>query len=165
MITALIAIAGTLLGSIVTHNFQRATADRAARQNFSERLRQDRLNAYNAFAASANEYRHHQIERWHRLRQDPDAEVNSRPESYSRKSALRSEQFRIKLLTNDARLQQLADEAIEAIRSIQRTGVSPASVEEHEVLYKKATAAIDAFVLHAANDVQRQSSQNLPQRQ
>ncbi|WP_433566802.1 hypothetical protein ACQP1O_17410 [Nocardia sp. CA-151230] len=154
MITALIAVAGTLLGSIVTHYFQRASAHRAIRQSFSERLRQDRLSAYNAFAAAAIEYRHHQIERWHRLRQDPGAELNSRSEAFSQKAALKTEFLRVKLLSDDSRLHRLADEAIEAIRGIQRTGVAACDAEEHEQRYLAATAAIDAFVQYAANDVQ-----------
>ncbi|MGW5106725.1 hypothetical protein [Nocardia sp. NPDC004123] len=154
MITALIAVAGTLLGSIVTHYFQRASAQRTIRQSFSERLRQDRLNAYNAFAAAAIEYRHHQIERWHRLRQDPDAELNTRSEAFSKKAALKTELLRVKLLSDDTRLHRLAEEAIEAIRGIQRSGATASDADEHERRYLAATAAIDAFVQYAANDVQ-----------
>ncbi|WP_433590487.1 hypothetical protein [Nocardia sp. CA-145437] len=154
MITALIAVAGTLLGSIVTHYFQRASAEKTARQSFSERLRQDRLNAYNAFAAAAIEYRHHQIERWHRLSQDPDAELNTRSEAFTKKAALKTEFLRLKLLSDDIRLHRLADEAIEAIRGIQRSGAAASDADEHERRYLAATAAIDAFVLYAANDIQ-----------
>ncbi|RMI29323.1 hypothetical protein [Nocardia stercoris] len=68
MLTALIAVGGTLLGSIVTFGFQRLTADRTVRQGFRERLRQDRLSAYSAFAAVVMEYRHFENDRtgWHR---------------------------------------------------------------------------------------------------
>ncbi|MFE6861681.1 hypothetical protein [Nocardia sp. NPDC057668] len=164
MVTALIAVAGTLLGSIVTHVFQRMTADRTTRQNFADRLRQDRLSAYNAFAASAIEYRHHQIERWHRLRQNPDTEVTARSESYSKKVELRSELVRVKLLTSDPRIQDLADHAIEAIRAIQRSGVAPASPEDHAILMKKANNAIEDFVAQAARDVQAHEQKQLSQR-
>ncbi|MFE3984448.1 hypothetical protein ACFXPR_08185 [Nocardia tengchongensis] len=154
MVTALIAVAGTLLGSIVTHYFQRASANRTIRLTFSERLRQDRLSAYNAFAGAAIEYRHHQIERWHRLKQDPDAELNSRSEAFSKKAALKTELLRVQLLSDDLQLHRLAEDAIEAIRQIQRSGVAASDADEHERRYLAATAAIDEFVRYAAVGVQ-----------
>ncbi|MEU0545726.1 hypothetical protein ABZ319_38220 [Nocardia sp. NPDC005978] len=140
------------------------TADRTTRQNFADRLRQDRLSAYNAFAAAAIEYRHHQIERWHRLRQHPDNEGPARLEAYAKKAELRSELVRVKLLTGEPRIHTLADEVIEAIRSIQRSGVAPASPEDHAILMKKAHAAIEEFVAKAAADVQAQVPKELSQR-
>ncbi|MGV9542408.1 hypothetical protein ACWDSF_13875 [Nocardia beijingensis] len=164
MITALIAIAGTLLGAAVTHYFQRVNADRTMRQNFAERLRQDRLTAYHDFANAVVEYRHHQIARWHRLEQDPDAEANTRSEAYDKKAVANSQLLRIKLLTSDERLVQLADEAISASQAIQRGGAAPSTAEEHRAHYTRATAAIDAFVRHAATDVQNLSRADLPAR-
>ncbi|MEV6334123.1 hypothetical protein AB0M12_05320 [Nocardia vinacea] len=164
MITALIAIAGTLLGAAVTHYFQRVNADRTMRQNFVERLRQDRLTAYHDFANAVVEYRHHQIKRWHQLKQDPDAEANTRSEAYDKKVVANSQLLRIKLLTSDERLIQLANEAIEASLAIQRGGIAPATAEEHRARYHQATAAIDAFVRHAGTDVQNPSRANLPAR-
>ncbi|MFR9752586.1 hypothetical protein ACL02S_16330 [Nocardia sp. 004] len=164
MITALIAIAGTLLGAAVTHYFQRVNADRTMRQNFAERLRQDRLTAYHDFANAVVEYRHYQIKRWHRLNQDPGAEANTRSEAYDKKAVAQSQLLRIKLLTSDERLTQLADEAIESSRAIQRGRVAPTTAEEHRARYEQATAAIDAFVRHAGNDVQKPFQASLPTR-
>ncbi|MFE6924794.1 hypothetical protein ACFVAV_27475 [Nocardia sp. NPDC057663] len=161
MITALIAIAGTLLGAAATHYFQRVNADRTVRQNFAERLRQDRLTAYHAFATSVIEYRHEQIERWHRLNRDPDAEANMRSEAYDKKAAVRSQILRIKLLTSDEALIRLAEEAIDASRDIQRSGTGPGAPGEHEGRYLRATAAIDAFVRHAGSGIQNHSAGNL----
>lgn len=164
VITALIAVAGTLLGAAFTHYFQRVNADRTLRQNLVERLRQDRLTAYHDFATAVIEYRHHQIKRWHRLKQDPDAEAHTRSEAYDKKAAASSQLLKIKLLTSDEQLLQLADQAINASLAIQRGGVSPGTAEEHETRYLQARAAIDAFVRYAGNDVQNRSRADLPER-
>ncbi|MGW5312527.1 hypothetical protein ACWEVD_24960 [Nocardia thailandica] len=157
MITALIAIAGTLLGAAVTHYFQRVNADRTLRQTFGERLRQDRLIAYHDFANAVIDYRHHQIKRWHLLNQDPDAEANTRSVAYDKKAIANSQLLRLKLLTSNEQLLRLADEALSASLAIQRGGVAPASAVEHQERYQKAAAAIDAFVLCAGRDVQSHS--------
>ncbi|MER7664471.1 hypothetical protein [Streptomyces sp. NPDC096193] len=52
METAVIAVIGTLLGSLITHVFQRQTTERAAQLARSEQLRQDRISAYSAFAGA-----------------------------------------------------------------------------------------------------------------
>ncbi|MGV9415658.1 hypothetical protein ACWDOP_37675 [Nocardia sp. NPDC003693] len=57
-------------------------------------------------------------------------------------------------IDRDRRIQELADQAIEAIRSIQRVGVAPAGPEDHAILLKKAIEAIEEFVARAAADVQ-----------
>ncbi|WP_051027586.1 hypothetical protein [Nocardia higoensis] len=75
MLTALIAVAGTLLGAIITHWFQRSAAERAAQHAVLERLRQDRLLAYSAFATAAMDYRRQQVDRWHSVRRDPSSEA------------------------------------------------------------------------------------------
>ncbi len=134
------------------------------RQNFVERLRQDRLAAYHDFANAVVDYRHHQIKRWHRLKQDPDAEANTRSEAYDKRAVANSQLLRIQLLASDERLIQLAQAAIEASLAIQRGGVAPATSEEHRERYHQATAAIDAFVRHAGTDVQIPSRANLPAR-
>jgi membrane protein YqaA with SNARE-associated domain len=49
--SALIAVAGTLLGSVSTFVFQRAGADRAERAARFDQRRQERLAMYAEFAA------------------------------------------------------------------------------------------------------------------
>ena len=59
-LTAAIAVAGTLLGSAVTYLFQQRVAQRAEAFSQSERLRQERLAAYSAFAEAIMVYRQSQ---------------------------------------------------------------------------------------------------------
>ncbi|MTE16247.1 hypothetical protein [Nocardia aurantiaca] len=151
VISALIAVAGTLLGSGATFLFQRITADRAAGQAAAERLRQDRLNAYNAFADMALEYRRTQIDRWYRIQEGgPDIEEATRAESYTKRTALRSALLRVQLLTSDTRLHELGSKIIEVTQAIHRAADLQARNERGD----ESKAMIDAFVKHAAIEVQ-----------
>ncbi|MDQ4033704.1 MAG: hypothetical protein M3332_16240 [Actinomycetota bacterium] len=51
----MIAVAGTLLGSIVTYVFQRVNAGRAERFARQEPLRQERIATYSGFAGAITE--------------------------------------------------------------------------------------------------------------
>src|SRR5262245_51284043 len=66
--TSVVAVAGTLLGAVVTYPFQRL----AAKQ---QRLRDERIAAYTAFAAAVEDFRHGQAERFFSRQKDPDGEA------------------------------------------------------------------------------------------
>jgi hypothetical protein len=53
VLTGLIAVAGTLLGSLSTYVFQRQTAERAQIYTRDERLWQEQLTSCSAFAGRA----------------------------------------------------------------------------------------------------------------
>ncbi len=153
-VSALIAIAGTLLGTGVTYLFQRSSADRAADHAVAERLRQDRLNAYNTFADAAVEYRRTEIDRWHRMQDgNPDAELATRVESYAKRTEARSALLRVRLLTNDVRLQELGEKIMEATHAIHRAGDSQAK----NACGDESMGLIDAFVKHAGREIQSPS--------
>ncbi|MFJ7242156.1 hypothetical protein ACIQWB_34195 [Streptomyces olivaceus] len=57
MITTLVAVIGTLLGSIVTGTFQHLAADRARRDSAAEQLRLDRLDAVTTLASADSDHR------------------------------------------------------------------------------------------------------------
>ncbi|SFN72766.1 Uncharacterised protein [Nocardia asteroides] len=154
VVTALIAVVGTLLGAAFTHYFQRVNADRMLRQSRDDRLRQDLLSAYHDFASAVIDYRHHQIKRWHQLSQNPGAEQQLRHEAYDMRAAANTQLLRIRLLNGDERIVRLAGEAIDAARSIQRVGVDPGTAEDHELRHRAARSAIDEFVRCAADTVQ-----------
>ncbi|HSV64416.1 MAG TPA: hypothetical protein VLJ59_00725 [Mycobacteriales bacterium] len=68
---AVLAVVGTLLGSIVASVFQQRGAERAERFARSERRRQEQLDIYSGFAGTAAQYRRVERDRWHRHREDP----------------------------------------------------------------------------------------------
>lgn len=154
VLPALIAVAGTLLGAGTTFLFQRSTADRAASQAFAERLRQDRLNAYNAFADAAVEYRGSENDRWFRLRENDDAAVRAAIQAaHSKRTVARSALLRIALLTSDIRLQELGRETIEVSRSISDAD----DPEQRETSSDQAKSLLDAFIKLAASEIQAPS--------
>ncbi|MEU1815026.1 hypothetical protein ABZ543_07495 [Streptomyces roseifaciens] len=61
--TSVVAVMGTLLGSVVTHTFQRIASRRSELFTRSEALRQERMATYSAFAAAVEGYRHGQADR------------------------------------------------------------------------------------------------------
>ncbi|MFK8851173.1 hypothetical protein [Streptomyces sp. Ac-502] len=57
LITAALAITGTLLGAIVSGRFQERAAERAAHITHSEAVRRDRLEAVTALACAVSDHR------------------------------------------------------------------------------------------------------------
>jgi hypothetical protein len=66
VLISLIAVAGTLLGSLTTYVFQRRTAAHVEAVGRRERLRQDRLVACGDFAAAVTEVKRAVITAWFR---------------------------------------------------------------------------------------------------
>jgi hypothetical protein len=121
LLASVIAVAGTLLGSIVTYVFQRVNAGRAERFAREERLRQERIATYSGFAGAITELRRGVISLWF-VRQRDDA---PRPELYAARTeadrlgaAADHARFRVQLLAEDPDLVALADAAFEPIGAI-----------------------------------------------
>ena len=64
VMTSLIAVAGTLLGSLLTYLFQRRTALRTEAAARSERLRQEQLAACAGFAGAITELKRAVMASW-----------------------------------------------------------------------------------------------------
>ena len=73
VLVSLVAVAGTLLGSLSTYLFQRRIAMHAEAVARNERLRQDRLAACGTFAAAITDVKRAVITAWSR-RNDHDEE-------------------------------------------------------------------------------------------
>jgi hypothetical protein len=146
--TSLIAVLGTLLGSIVTYTFQRRTTQRAEQFARHERLRQERMSAYTAFADAAMEYRHEELTRWlhtHGELTDPTQEKTWREQGRTRATAWQA-RYRVQLLTDDSTLVQRADKIIDAIANIHHAKNS-ADLQNHDTRTRKA---IEDFVQAAS---------------
>ncbi|MFJ1458669.1 hypothetical protein [Nocardia sp. N2S4-5] len=153
VITALIAVAGTLLGSTATFLIQRSTAARGAADSFAEQLRRDRLEAFHAVSVAATKFRHGQIERWYLIQEgDPDAEAlqAAKRHCYQLRTDLRDALLKVELVIDDPRLQELGVAVIDAIRQIHRA----TTLSEHVECTTKASNAIRAFVKHASMQIQ-----------
>ncbi|MFE7132032.1 hypothetical protein ACFVIM_14325 [Streptomyces sp. NPDC057638] len=115
METAAIAVIGTLLGSVITHLFQRRTTEREAALNRAEQLRQERISAYSAFASALVDFRRGQNDRWHRAREAPGSTVaeGARIDSYRLRSSAHQALIRVQLVCDDREALELATAAFE----------------------------------------------------
>lgn len=142
------AVAGTLLGSVVTHTFQRLAARRGELFARAEALRQERIATYSGFAAAAEDYRHGQADRWYRRAEDPDsaAYVAARDEAHRLRTACRQALYRVRLLTDDQEVVRAAELAYHRTREVSYAGERA----ERDARDAAAREAIEAFVARAA---------------
>lgn len=148
MWTSVVAVVGTLLGSVITHAFQRLASRRGEVFARSEALRQERIVTYSAFAAAMEDYRHGQAERWYRMMEDPDGDafVAARDEAHRLRTAARQALYRVRLLTEDPEVVQAAERAYFHTWDVSRAADGP----DRDARDADARRAIEAFVSRAA---------------
>jgi hypothetical protein len=114
-LASLIAVAGTLLGSLITYRFQRLSTDRAEAFARDERLREERLATYSAFAGAISDLRRAVITLWFRQRDKAEErEIAAAWVEADRLGAAAAHaRFRVQLVAEDADLVALADAASE----------------------------------------------------
>jgi hypothetical protein len=122
ILTSLIAVLGTLLGSTATHVFQQRTARRAELLARQERLRRERLDAYSGYAGLLVSFRQAMLHHWFCVHEDTDAEeeVALRRRSFETRSQAQHALFQVQLITDDGSLADLAAEAFRQIGKIDR---------------------------------------------
>jgi hypothetical protein len=152
VLTGLFAVLGTLVGSVVTYLLQRRSAEHAERSALQQRLWQERLQAYSAFAEAAIEYRRTQYDRWHRHHEGSSsrAYIEARIESYRLKVIARQAMFRVKLLSND---QGLVARAVEIMKITEDLHEAPDS-EKLTGRGDQAQQVVDDFISIASAQVQ-----------
>ncbi|MGK5638544.1 hypothetical protein ACSNOK_09575 [Streptomyces sp. URMC 126] len=146
--TSAVAVAGTLLGSLITHFLQRRVAQRGESFARSEALRRDRLTTYSAFAEAVEDYRHGQADRWYRLLESPDTEafVAARDEAHRRRTAARQALYRVRLLTDDPVVNTAAKHAYARTLDISNAR----DQDGHDARDARARQAIEEFVARAS---------------
>ncbi|MCY0934792.1 hypothetical protein [Streptomyces sp. H34-S4] len=119
IIASAIAVLGTLLGSGVTFAFQQRVADRGQEFTRSEKLRQERLDAYTSYAGALVNFRRTLVHLWFCTYARTDEQTYEDPgpvamRSYELRSSAQEALFRLQMLTGDealsARAQALFDE-------------------------------------------------------
>jgi hypothetical protein len=148
LFAGLIAILGTLLGSTTSFLFQRRSADRAEEFARAERLRQERLMAYSAYAGAITELKRGIIGCWFRRRDTPGsaAYLEARAECDQLGAAAEQTQFRMRLISEDPALAALADAAFATIGAIDRATDNDQLAERETQCLK----TLNAFIAHAA---------------
>ncbi|MFF5294396.1 hypothetical protein [Paractinoplanes globisporus] len=126
-VSATVAVAGTLLGSAATYLFQRNASDRQMRVARDERYWSQRLAAYAEFAAAVTDLRRAAYDRWHRYQEEPsgNAFTAARDEYYKLYAEPRNSQLKLRLLTGDQNLTELAHQAVEQATEIKDAESEP----------------------------------------
>jgi hypothetical protein len=120
VIASVVAVAGTLAGALLTHWFEVKAAGRAEIAGRSARLRQDRLQAYGAFAAIANDLRRAANNRWFRRHESSDGleSFEAADEFYRVRTESWATYYRLVLVTADPELTRLAETVIKEASAI-----------------------------------------------
>lgn len=144
-------MAGTLLGSVITHLFQRLAAKRNEAFTRSETTRQERLAGYSGFAAAVEDYLHGQATRWYRRQEAPDGEAfrAARDEAHRLRTLARQSLYRVKLLTDDEQVLHAAEHAYRCTWDVSNAKDQPG----HDTRDAEAKRAIDAFISQAGQSV------------
>jgi hypothetical protein len=148
IVSAIIAVVGTLLGATATYVFQRIDADRKDRIARTERFRQERLAVYTELAAAVTDLRRAAHDRWHRHQEDPDgaAFTAARDHYYKVYAAARNVQLKLRMLTDDTDLVDVAHQAWERAADIKDADEE----DERRRKGEQAKQALDAFILAAS---------------
>jgi hypothetical protein len=151
-ISALIAIVGTLLGSAVTHAFQRKATARDQLFAAQRQLRSDRMTVYSDFAGALTEFRRGQQDRWYRRHEDPEsiAFVEARTEAYRLRGTALHALFRVQLIASTQTLIDAAQDAY-ALTSTLHKAVDKTEVQ---ALATQAREVVEQFIKLASSDVQ-----------
>ncbi|MEV0227216.1 hypothetical protein [Streptomyces sp. NPDC050704] len=148
VLASLIAVAGTLLGSIITFIFQRRSSVQAEAFARSLQLRQERLTAYSAYAGAVTALKQGIVALWFHQQEDADSPETRRAftECDQLGAATENARFRVRLLAEDAMLVTLAASAFDAIGPIRRASTRTELTEREQELQD----ALNAFITAAA---------------
>lgn len=144
IVTSVVAVLGTLLGSTVTHLFQQRSARRTEQNSRKERLRQERLDAYGTYAGLLVEFRQAMMHQWFCEHEGQDAgdEVAIRRRSFELRSSTQHALFQLQLITAEPELVAVAVDAFTAVGKIDR------AEDRADVINRRDATRdlIDAFV-------------------
>ena len=123
IIASAIAVLGTLLGSGLTLAFQQRTTDKGHEFTRRERLRQERLDAYSAYAGTLINYRRCLVHLWFCEHEQPPPENPDpvRIRAYDLRSNAQEALFRVQMLTDDETLAQTAETVLTDITALSKS--------------------------------------------
>lgn len=123
IIASAIAVLGTLLGSGLTLAFQQRTTDKGHQFTRHERLRQERLDAYSAYAGALINYRRCLVHLWFCEHEQPPHEDPGvvRVRAYDLRSNAQEALFRVQMLTDDEALSEAAEAALADVTALPKT--------------------------------------------
>ncbi|MFC9241138.1 hypothetical protein ACFTZK_32465 [Streptomyces decoyicus] len=117
VVASVVAVIGTLLGSGITHFFQSRAAGRSEEFARAERLRQERIDAYCAYAGALLDYRRVLVHRWFVLHEEGRCDEDSpelREEVYKTRYTAQEAMFRAQMVTDDAEILERSEQVMSA---------------------------------------------------
>ncbi|MFF3817459.1 hypothetical protein ACFYYD_12745 [Streptomyces bluensis] len=122
IIASAIAVLGTLLGSGITLAVQQRTTDRSHEFTRREKLRQERLDAYSAYAGALLNYRRCLVHLWFCENEEPHEDPDAvRVRAYDLRSGAQEALFRVQMLTDDETLSQSAETVLADVTALAKT--------------------------------------------
>jgi hypothetical protein len=152
-VTAVIAIAGTLLGSATTYLFQRMNAQRAEIFSFQQQLRSERMIVYSDFAKAVKDYQRAQDSWWFRNREGPESKdaYDAIVQALDLGSSVQHALFRVELVTDSSELIEKARHAYRLANKL-REAATKADLGLREDV---AEGALGDFIALAKRDIQQ----------
>ncbi|MFF7237191.1 hypothetical protein [Streptomyces collinus] len=143
IIASAIAVLGTLFGSGITLAFQQRTTDRSHQFTRREKLRQERLDAYSAYAGALVNYRRCLVHLWFCEHEQPPPEQPDavRIRAYDLRSSAQEALFRVQMLTDDDRLSRAAEDVLADITELTKTDAR-ADLDERRVRTRDAVSRL-----------------------
>ncbi|MFD3803643.1 hypothetical protein ACFWSF_10635 [Streptomyces sp. NPDC058611] len=122
ILTSVIAVLGTLLGSTVTHVFQQRSARRTERAALDAQLRRERLDVYGTYAGLLVDFRQAALHHWFCVHEGRDAEDEAalRKRSFELRSGAQHALFQLQLIADEPELTAAAVEAFAAVGAVNR---------------------------------------------
>jgi hypothetical protein len=151
VLASVIAVTGTLLGSIITFVFQRRASERSEVVTRAERLRQERLATYSNYAGTITALKQAIIALWFLLQRDPDGSptLAAFTECDRLGAAVESALFRVQLVAEDPALVALAVVPSDAIDPLRRSETR-AELSEREA---HCLDALNSFIAAASRQI------------
>ncbi|MGA4953790.1 hypothetical protein [Streptomyces lydicamycinicus] len=154
LVTATIAVVGTLLGSFVSGRFQERAAERSVRVSHGETMRRDRLEAVTALACPASDHRRTMWMRGDAVLKGADAELvqSLRRESHQTRSQVTRPLVAMRVLITDPAVRAAADHMITLTYALRD---AYGTTEQLSAAREAAMVAHDQFVDVAAGYLAR----------
>ncbi|MCJ0871235.1 hypothetical protein [Streptomyces sp. AP-93] len=151
VLASLIAVSGTLLGSVITLAVQRRASAQAEAFARSRQLRQERLATYSAYAGAVTALKQATVALWFRLEEAPDGpEVRQAFAECDRLgAAAENAQFQVRLLAEDPALVALAALAFDAVAPLRAASTRTQLAHREQDLQD----ALNAFMTAAATHI------------
>lgn len=154
-ISAIVAVAGTILGSALTYFFQNRASARAEASALERELRAERMSVYSSYATALAEFRRGQLDWYNRREEDSDsaATLAARTESYRLKGLAQAALSQVQLVAGDSAVVTAAINAFDLTRPVHkaRDGADLDSRAE------TGKTAVDRFITIAGAEIQSAS--------